>query len=669
MRGSSPRNAGAMVALLVVIVLSPLSIQAEEVNSCCVTQDFDLYLIGDPDEGELTPFDSDLDEEKSVLVTPSIAGEVNIGAWGVTWGLDGGYSSGTWSFSIPYEVVDATGVTTNATVLIKVGGSTYESSSQIPAVYLTNSGELQVSVEVDDGEISEGEDIELSLSVQGLIFSNPGSESGIRFLWGSSQSDAALTMSFPLVQVEMREASVKGNLVFFPIELTSGFGDKMWSGSSGGFSIHNTEVSESPITTVMEDGVEVTFVWEMPESFEGGSLRADFYLSPQSTLKIETDKNHQITAGVDSGDASWYPAEEPSRSGGSYLDVNIDCEYDGDTIDRETSVRFNGAMSQWMRWGLDNIGNKSLGSSSWWRNLNSYADSISSSDRQNGRVDDSELLALQNHLTGSRSDLRSFLSNGLFIEPEAMFGENPVDFGPMEIVIDLGGSRAFNSETISITMSASYEVDEGQRQRLIEDFVRPGGYDYWTMVDLDFEISTGMLSGLGSVYSETDDISYSHRRWIVMEVLVIEESDIDSETDFRIDFASPESLIYSPLVSAMIAVFALCLAIGIALALTKRRTKVPSMIMVSVLGVLTFVIYWFGLPMQIVLGVVASSVLLVFPVTLISPTDESMGRVSSGPARAGRVRCPSCGTKNEVESNVRPLRLDCSGCGNTLRIE
>jgi hypothetical protein len=471
------------------------------------------------------------------------------------------------------------------------------------------------------------------------------------------------------MQVEMREASVKGNLVFFPIELTSGFGDKMWSGSSGGFTIQNTEVSESPITTVMEDGVEVTFVWEMPESFEGGSLRADFYLSPQSTLRIETDKNHQITAGVDSGGTSWYPAEEPSRSGGSNLDINIDCEYDGDSIDRETSVRFNGAMSQWMRWGLDNIGNKSLGSSSWWRNLNSYADSVGSTDKQNGRVDDSELLALQNHLTGSRSDLRSFLSNGLFIEPEAMFGVNPVDFGPMEIVIDLGGSRAFNSETISITMSASYEVDEGQRQRLIEDFVRPGGYDYWTKVNLDFEISTGMLSGLGSVYSETDDVSYSHRRWIVMEVLVIEESDIDSETDFRIDFASPESLMYSPLVSAMIAVFALCLAIGIALALTKRRTKVPSMIMVSVLGVLTFVIYWFGLPMQIVLGVVASSVLLVFPVTLISPTDESMERVSSGPARAGRVRCPSCGTKNKVESNVRPLRLDCSGCGSTLRIE
>jgi len=246
---------------------------------------------------------------------------------------------------------------------------------------------------------------------------------------------------------------------------------------------------------------------------------------------------------------------------------------------------------------------------------------------------------------------------------------NPIDFGPMDILIDLGGSTAFNSDTISITISASYEVDEGQRQRLIEDFIRPGGYDYWVKVNLDFEISTGMLSGLGAVYSETDDISYSHRRWIVMEILFIEESDLDSEADFRIDFASPSSLVYSPLVSAMIAVFALCLAIGIALALTKRRTRVPSMIMVSVLGVLTLVIYWFGLPMQIVLGVVASSVLLVFPVTLISPTDESMEKVGGGPTKAGKARCPSCGTKNKVESNVRPLRLDCSECGSTLRIE
>ena len=38
------------------------------------------------------------------------------------------------------------------------------------------------------------------------------------------------------------------------------------------------------------------------------------------------------------------------------------------------------------------------------------------------------------------------------------------------------------------------------------------------------------------------------------------------------------------------------------MALTRRRTRAPSMIMIGVLGVLSLSIYWFGLPMPIVLG-------------------------------------------------------------------
>ena len=665
-------RAGLVSGLFILVLLSPMTVSADEINSCCQTpQEFELYMVGESDNGELTPFDSRLDEEESVDVSSSIFGEVEVGSWSLSWGAAGEYAAGEWGFSIPYEVVDATGVSANATVLVKVGGNSYQSSSQLPGLFLSGSGELQVPVEVSSGSISKNEKIEVTFWLRSIIFTSPGSESGIRFYWGSEQNDASLRLSFPLVEVQVREPSVKGDLVFFPVRLTSGFGDKMWTSSSGGLSVQNQEVAESPITTVIEGGSEVTFVWQMPEDFEGGSMRTDFFLSPQSSLKIEADKSHVITAGEDSGDNSWYPEEEPPRIGGSNLAVIIDCKYDGDSLDRETTIRFNGAMSQWMRWGLDNIGNKSLGSSSWWKNLNSYSDSVGSSDKQNGRVDDSELLALENHLRGSKTDLRTFLSSGLSIEPEAIFGVNPVEFGPIDISVDFGGSRAFNSEVISISISASYDIDEGNRQKLVEDFVRPGGYDYWSNVELDLEIRTGMLSGLGGVYSDSyagDEISYTHRRWIVMEVLQIEESDIDSDAEFRVEFSSDNSLLYSPLVSAMISVFALCLAIGIGLALTKRRSRVPSMIMVGVLGALTFVIYWFGLPMQIVLGVVASSVLLVFPASMISPPSESSDN-GNGLNRAGRVKCPSCGTKNRVESNVRPLRIECSGCGSTLRIE
>ena len=655
-------------SMLMVVIFSPFYVYAAESNGCCESPDqFDLFLIGDPDNGELTPFESDLEEKKSVEVTSSVLGEVEIGSWMVEWGAAGSYSSGTWTFSIPYEVSDSAGVSANATVVVKVGGNTYESSSQIPAVYLTESGELQVDVEVQDGEVSKNEKIEVIFSVRSLIFSNPGSESGIVFHWGSEEVDASISVSFPLVNVMIRDASIKGNLVFFPVRLTSGFGDKIWTGSTGSLMVQNVEISESPIVNSNEEWVDVTFVWE-PSSSSVETVRTDFQISLQDSLVITVDKIHEITLGQDTGDNSWYPEEEPPRTGGSDLTVEVNCKYDGNSIERKTTIALDGAMSQWMRWGLDNIGNKSLGSNSWWRNLNTFSDSVSQSEKSNARVDNTELAALESHLKGSKSDLKSFLSNGLMIDAESVFGIDPVEFGPLVVRIDLGPSRAFNSDEISIYVESSYRVERDSRQTLIEDFIRPGGYDFWQNVELSFEIRTGMLSGFDGVNLDNDEVEYTHRRWVVMEILAMEESNIDSDTDFRLDFEAKNALLFSPLISAMISVFALCLALGIGLTLTKRRTRVPSMIMIGVLGVLSLSIYWFGLPMPIVLGVVSSSVLLVFPAAIVSPViEESDSQRKS--KRGGRVKCPSCGKRNAVESDIRPLRIECSRCSSVLRIE
>ena len=664
---SSMRVATILSFMFAVVILSPLMTQAEETSSCCESTDFDLFLIGDADSGELSPFESDLDEEHEVEVTSSVFGEVEIGSWMVEWGEDGTYSSGTWTFSIPYEIIDSTGVSANATVVLKIGGNTYESSSQIPAFYLTGSGELQVPVEVEAGEISKNDKIEVDFSIRSLIFSNPGSESGISFQWGTSEMDASLSISFPLVHVEMREANVRGDLVFFPVRLTSGFGDRMWTSSSGFLKVNNEDISESPIVNSNDEWVDVTFVWR-PSDSVGGTVRTDFQLTPQDSLSIDVDKIHDITLGENTGDNSWYPDEEPPRDGGSKVQVSINCEYDGNSIDSDTIIRFDGAMSQWTRWGLDNIGNKSLGSNSWWRNLNTYSSTVSSLEKQNGQVDDSELSALENHLRGSKSDLKSFLSMGLMIDPESVFGVDPVDFGPMTISINLGTSRAFNSELISITISSEYDVQEDSRQTLVEDFIRPGGYEIWDEVSLSFEIRTGVLSGFSGVNLDNEEIDYTHRRWIITEVLSLEDKDIQSDEDFRLEFVASNALLFSPLISATISVFALSIALGIGMVLTRRRTRVPSMIMIGVLGILSLAVYWLGLPMPIVLGVVGSSILLVFPAAIISPTKSSEDRVNTGMAY-GRVKCPSCGKKNRVETDVRPLRIDCYGCGSTLRIE
>ena len=70
---------GMALALMLTMVTMPISATASESSSCCPSRDFELFLTGDSDNGKLTPFESDLEEEESAEVTSSIYGEVEVG--------------------------------------------------------------------------------------------------------------------------------------------------------------------------------------------------------------------------------------------------------------------------------------------------------------------------------------------------------------------------------------------------------------------------------------------------------------------------------------------------------------------------------------------------------------------------------------------------------------
>lgn len=658
------RYAVLLFVALMLTIASPASHTAGQQSSCCNSEDFELFLLGEADIGTLSPFDSDLDEAESALVT-QVFQPIEVGKWGVTWGSEGDHPDSTWEFTIPYEVQGAVGVNINATLEVRIGGSFYQGSSEGLNPYITGDGDLQILVDVEAGQVNDGDLVEITLNVQLLGFNQPGDNAGVTFLWGSEDKKSSISVRLPLVEIQMRDASVSGTLVYFPILLSSGFDDRMWSASVGGISVQNSAVSEKPVATLVENGVEVTFVWNIPDGTEGGTYRVDFHLEPQEGLVIEANMTHSITVGEDGGGSgTWYPANEPLRTGGTDLSVNINAEWKGDSTERHVTLEFEGAMSQWMRWGLDNIGNTSLESNSWWRNLKSYSSSIPQSDYNNGMVDDSELVALTGYLTGSTSDMRSFLSNGIFIEAESVLGIDPIDLGPTEININMGGTRGFSSDSISITISTSYLIYEGERQLLVENFIRPSLEEYWTTIGLHVELKGSMLQDVGVVSSE--GIEYSHRRWIVQETISIDEDELDLELDFRVEFTPTGNPMFSVLVGSGIMVLALCAAIGTGLNMTRKRSRFPTMVTVATMGLMSFAIYFLGLPMQMVLGVVLSSILLVFPISLLSPKVE---RAENNGKVGGRVNCPSCGNPISVDSDVRPLRLSCSECGSIIRIE
>ncbi len=661
------RTAVFVLVSLIILTISPYNpALAEDEGACCETEDFDLFLLGDADEGRLSPFESELDEDYEKLVTPSIQGMVEIGAWSTTWGLLGDYPDATWEFTIPYEVESAAGLQINATAGVKIGNSYYEGDAGA-GLFLSSEGTVTISIPVEAGEVRDGDEVEITFSVRSLSFSSPGDDAGIRFIWGSDSNIGKLSLKFPLVEIDMKDASVSGRLVYFPVILKSGFESHMWSSSTGGMNVASAQITDSPISTPNNNGVEVTFVWEIPAESEGGTFRVDFFLIPQSSLRIEANRTFDITAGEGGGGTGgWYPAAEPLRTGGTSLSIDVDAKFKGDIIEREVTIEFDGAMSQWVRWGLDNIGNDSLSSNSWWRNLKSYSDTIPNSEFHNGQVDDLEISALQSHLVGSSSNMKSFMANGLFLDAESLLGVNPVDLGPTDITVDLGHTRAFSSEGVKIIIVTSNSVTVGERQLLIETFVKPSQDVYYDQVELDVEIRSTALQGLGGVSAE--DIEVKHRRWIMLELVSIDVEELDPEKSFRVEFVPNGGALYSPLVSAMVSVFLLVVALGLGLFLTRKRSKAPSMLTVVVLGGLSLALYVLGLDMPFVLGVVTSSMLLVFPVALVSPRTEREER--RGESNGGsHVKCPKCGVSNTVESDVRPLRIPCEGCESVLRLE
>ncbi len=670
MDGRLTTRAFTIVGLLLISFLStPTYAQSSdnENTSCCSDIGFDLFLLDESSDGKLSPFENELSDEQEATVTAWQQGEVEVGSWETIWGTEGDYPADTWVFTIPYLVEGAAGVTINATLDIRIGGSFYSGNSGLNGVepFLNAEGNLEISVQVSSGSVNDGDKLEVSLYVNSLLFSNPTQEAGLTFKWGSEDSVGKINGKMPLVNIRIKEASVTSGLVYFPIILNSGFGGEMWSLSSGTFNLQGSPLTLSPIATPTESGVEVTFVWEMPEGTESGTYSTDFTLSPQTGLEITASKNHEIDVDDNNGGGgSYYPSSEPLRDSGSEISVEVDMKFEGDLIEKKIEISFDSAMSQWMRWGMDNIGNSSLDSNSWWKNLNSYSDSVASSHRNNGKVDDDELLALTSHITGSSSDMRSFMQNGLSLDIESILGINPVDLGPTEYQIDMGGTRSFAAEKITIKIETSYSVIDNERQLLIENFIRNPSNNYWDDVDINLEIKTSMLAGLGPVSAE--NIDFEHRRWIFLEAINIKQNDISVDENFRIEFLPSGNMAFSPLISAMLCVFALCIAIGMGLFLTRNRSSAPALISVSSLGGLSLVIYVLGMPMQIVLAIVASSILLVFPISLVSPKSNREKRRKN---KSPRIECPACETSNPVESNVRPLRIECSGCGVMLRIE
>jgi hypothetical protein len=672
-----PRSAFVILALLLASTLPVVAPVASAEIVCCDSSEFKLHLVGENADATMTPFESELVGIHDKAVSQSVQGVEEIASWQLVWEHTSTLPEATWRFTIAYEVENAAGVHANATVEIKIGSTLYSGESGNPSTYMAGSGLVDIDVDIPARGITSGETIEVSFAVRSMLFTQPGDDTAIRFIWGED-TDSALRVDMPLLEIEMPNALIVGEEVFFPVILRSGFGDRMWT------SLHDFEfkVGGMVITDVRSPsrvigGVEVPFVWSPGASATDGvrSVNLSIWLNA-GDVPIQSDRNHDIRF-VEGGGGEVYEFGEPVRTAGSELTVDINVDYDGARVSRTVELQIEGAMAQWLRWGMDNIGNSTLPSDHFFKQVR--PDMVPSSARNNGNVDSEEAGAFLNHLDSSMRNLEYFLDNGaLALDPESLFEADLFDMNP-EVSLDLMGVSGISSEPLTIRIDVVLVLSGQESLMLITDFTRAQLDTIWDNIDLHVTLSTSAFAGLYDVKAE--GVEVTHYRLGLTEVVTIDTTGLTDASIFEVKYTVASSALFSPFVTLLTAILLLVTAIVFGLRMTRHRSRViVSLSSFAFLGLVGYVYVLSSLPPTFVMVIAAACIGLMIPLALISPRRlDDDGYLSDGSLADDfetamervipTVDCPACETANPVESSVRPLRIPCGGCGRNLRIE
>ena len=681
----SRRAFGILFLLLVSLIpLSTPPVAAEIV--CCGSDEFELYLIGENSEATMTPFENELVGINEKGVSQSVQGVEEISSWSIVWKQSATIPESTWRFSIAYEVENAAGVHANATVEVKIGNNAYTAESGTPGAFMAGSDMVALDIDIPQIAVSTNDVIEVTFSIRSILFSQPGDDSSIRFVWGED-TGSALRVTLPLVTIEMPNALVVGDEVYFPVILRSGFGERMWSSLEDfEFKVGGIVITDVRSPSIVSDGVEVPFVWNPGSNPTDGNYQVNLTIWLNAgDVPLNTGRSHQIEFEEGGGSQS-YHFGEPARAVSSRLNVDIDIKYDGTHATRVVELEIEGSMASWLRWGMDNIGNGSLPSDHMFAQV--QGSGIPAELKENGKVDDAEQEALLNHIDSSTRNLELFLGNtGLALNPDGLFEGDLFDMNP-ELSLDLNGVTSIDDAPMYIRIDVVYELLGEERVMLISDFIRPQlGNGIWSMnanpsVDLNIQLTTSAFAGLYNIVKEDlpEGMKIEHHRLGLTEVVTLQATGLSDEDKFEVEYIVAGSALYSPFVSLLAVILILVAGIVIGLRLTQYRSRwIVGTSSVAFTGMMAYVYAISALPPTLVLGIAAGCAVLMMPLAIISPRHEmdwTLGEESlsddyeSALAREiPTVDCPACGTSNPVETTVRPVRIPCGGCGRNLRIE
>ena len=676
---------GRATTILLVFIcasLMPLSttfvnsVAAEPVQVCCDTaSSVDLYLV-EGASGDLTPFSQKLDSESSsVAISNSITSEEQIGTWSMGKVWPGEVPESTWSFAIHYKVSDAGGAQVNATATVKIGSLSFSASTDIGSTVLPQGdGVLNFDIPIDSTSLSASSDIELSLTARTIVFSVPESGAKLEFLWGSSDHESKISAEIPILDLTIEDPIIDGSDIYLPVKIDSPFGlDTLAYSSSIELRVNNILISGNPVETQSGDSIIITWTWQGAAGGEE-TIQVSIRVSLQSSGPLLSGQSDFLVETFDGGGGTgtFYPQDEPLRTSGvgSPLAVEQIVELSISKgklkLSRLTTLEIDGEMAFWMRWGMDHIGDVNIAPNSVLRGWN--PGSITDEERVSKNIESVELEQFQREMANR---YRTYMTdiNGMQIDSGELIGDQS-DFDTISISVDLMGETSVVYHPLKLQFSTLQTIDEDTNFVLMRTFTSSSSDTIWQDYSLKIEAtSSGMTSFAGAELLESEDLIFKHSRMPWGEKITVEGDSISPSEDFTITIQPTNSIFYGP--TTLIALTGVIFLLGLLFCLRITRNRHRRFLMFElVLIPLVMLIYYFSYPPVFIGGAAITVVSLWFITCLVSPRRHLESPAAATPVEntLPTIGCPACQTVNLVTSDIRPLRIACTGCSRTIKI-
>jgi hypothetical protein len=664
-----------LCAILLLSCYPVYQVGADSVEVCCDSGPIELHLIGPAASGTLSPFDSSLlAESEEVTISDAIAQEREIATWSINPAWAGNYPSSTWAFSIEYEVENAGGAQINASVTVDIGGDTFVGTTDQSNSFLpSGTGSLAIDVNVEAGSIPSSTAVTVTLTAQTIVFSVPGAEAGLTFIWGGDGDDSTITAEIPLVDLLVDEPTTEGMDVYISVIVASPFGQMAAAhANSLEVRVNSGMVTGDPIETSSGDFVRLTWTWRATtEGVHNITVEASIQLqagtpmmSGLTEFMIDTYDDGNSDGGV------YYPTEAPLRTDGAgshlsvAMDMNLNLTEGHLVLERTIQLNIDDEIAYWMRWGMDNIGSDDASLPQPLRIFKPGL--VTEDDRRNRIIDDVERNEFENQMF---SLAVTYMGDGMAIKLDELVGNDVHNLEYIDFKIDLQGENRVIPHPLTLTIYTQ-EILEQNRTELVRNFVIVQPVPIWSAFDLSISIETGIMSSLtGTTLSPSDNpLDFTQRRTPFGESFEIEATGLEPGEKFTLSAMPSTNPLNAPLSLTIISSAIIIGGLWFALRLTKNKRRGALWIEAGMLVPVVFLALYLAYEPFIV-GVLAASTVIMWLITAIaSPRRKGENIADTIRSVFPIIDCPVCSTPNPVTSDERPFRFPCGGCSRPLRV-